>query len=189
MVQFYQYGRSGRNTYWKLDSGIALSTDSLGNNLSNNNFTALKKSTKPRLRELYIRSQRGLLSYEGLPLRELRRFTAQRALPDSTKTALNSIKALKGLLEKADDDATFGRFTELPPELRQIILLHYFDSLVVREVRYKHQPPITLVSRNLRKESLPLFYECCKFTIDAVANLETDPCKLLPELVRAEHYH
>ena len=184
MVQLYEYGRSERNQYWKLDSGIALSTDSLRKHLSNNNFTALKQTTKPCLRELYIRSQRGLLSYEGLPLRELRRFTAQRALPDSTKTALNSTKALKGLLEKADDDATFGHFTELPPELRQIILLHYFHSLVVREVCYKQQPPITLVSRNLRKESLPLFYECCKFTIDAVADLETVPCKLVPDIRR-----
>lgn len=92
-----------------------------------------------------------MLSYERLPLSELRKFTAQRALLTNTDTTLNSVKELKRLLEKADDDATFGRFSDLPPELRQIVFLHYFNSLVVREVRHKQQPPITLVSHSVRR--------------------------------------
>jgi hypothetical protein len=79
---------------------------SLREHLNNEDFTTLKNTTKPRLEELYIRCQCGLLSYEGLPLRELRAFTAQRGVKVDNKATLNSIKALKGLLEKADDDAT-----------------------------------------------------------------------------------
>lgn len=149
MVQLYDQGGfpgPGPNEYWKLDSGTALTTHSLREYLSNKDFTTLKQTTKPRLSELYIRCQRGLLSYEGRSLRELREFTAQRAVLVDSKATLNSIKALKGLLEKADDDITFNRFPDLPPELRQIVFLHYFDSLVVRDAWYKHQPPVNLLS-------------------------------------------
>jgi hypothetical protein len=180
MVQLYEDGTNGSNTYWKLDSGVALPTRRLRKRISNMDFATLKKTTKSRLRELYIRLQRGLLCYEGLPYRELRHFASQRALAVSTEATV-SFKALKGLLEKADDDVTFERFSELPPELRQNVFLHYFDSLVVRKVRYKQQPPIALVSRKLREESLPLFYERCEFTIGAVGDLRTVPCKLVPD--------
>ncbi|GAB7330384.1 hypothetical protein MBLNU13_g02005t2 [Cladosporium sp. NU13] len=151
IVQLYGNGPSEPNTYWELDSGTALSARSLRQHLSRKKFKPLIQTTKPRLRELYVRYQRGMLSYERLPLRELRKFTAQRALLTNTDTTLNSVKELKGLLEKADDDATFGRFSDLPPELRQIVFLHYFNSLVVREVRHKQQPPITLVSHSVRR--------------------------------------
>ena len=184
MVQLYHqdwFRAPGPNEYWKLTSGAALLTRSLREYLSNKNFTTLKKTTKTRLKELYIRCQRGLLSYEGLSLRELRQFTAQRALLIDNKATLNSINALKRLLEKADDDATFRRFSELPPELRQIVLLHYFDSLV-QETRYKHQPPVTRVSRSLREESLPLYFESCEFAIDAIGDPRTIPGKRVPAL-------
>lgn len=175
----------GSNEYWKLDSGAALSKCSLLERLSNKKFTTPKEIYRSRLDNLYVRCQRGLLSYEGLPLRELRKFAAQRALPIDNKATLNSIKALKGLLEKADDDITFDRLSELPPELRQIILLHYFDSLVVREARHKQQPPVTRVSRKLREESLPLHYECCEFAIDAVDDPRTKPGRRVPQLQAA----
>ena len=182
MVQLYEDGTNGSNTYWKLDSGVALPTRRLRIRISNMDFATLKKTTKSRLRELYIRLQRGLICYEGLPYRELRLFASQRALAVSNGAKPDSFKTLKGLLEKADDDATFERFSELPPELQQIVFLHYFDSLVVRKVRYKQQPPITLVSRKLREASLPLFYERCEFTIGAVGDLRTIPCKLVPDI-------
>lgn len=101
-------------------------------------------------------------------------------MPVDKKATLNSIKALKGLLEKADDDVTFGRFSELPPELRQIVFRHYFNSLT-SWVPFMHQPPITLVSRSVRKDSLPLFFECCDFRISADADFTITPCKLVPD--------
>lgn len=71
MVQIHERGQIMPNQYWKLDCGTRLSVYSLQKYLSNENFATLKQSTKSRLIELYIRCQRGMLSYEGLPLREL----------------------------------------------------------------------------------------------------------------------
>ena len=183
MVQLYPHTTrpNGPNRYWKLDSGTALTVASLRQYLSDASFTTLKKTRKFRLIELYVRCQRGMLSYEGLSLHELQDLAAQRAVPTGTETTLHSREALMELLEKADNEATFERFSELPAELRQMVFSHYFNSLVVRETSYKHQPPITLVSRTLREESLPLFYERCNFTIRAHSDTRTIPFKIAPD--------
>lgn len=170
------------NTYWKLNSGVAMPNRRLRHRIRNMDLPTLRITPKSRLRELYIRYQRRLICYEGLSIHELRHFAAQRGLAVTNNATLNSFNALRALLEKADDDATFERFSDLPPELRQIVLIRYFDSLAARKVQYKQQPPITLVSRTLRKESLPLFYERCEFTIGAVGDLRTTPCKLIPDI-------
>ena len=187
MVQLYPHTTrpNGPNRYWKLDSGTALTVASLRQHLSDASFTTLKKTRKFRLIELYVRCQRGMLSYEGLSLHELQDLAAQRAVPTGTETTLHSREALMELLEKADNEATFEGFSELPAELRQMVFSHYFNSLVVRETSYKHQPPITLVSRTLREESLPLFYERCNFTIHASSNTRTIPFKIAPDTYAA----
>lgn len=113
-----------------------------------------------RLRELYVRHQRGLLSYEGLTVSEIKSFVVQRGL-SSTTIAKPTVATLKAQLEQADDDATFDRFPELPPEIRQQIFERYFDSLNKhRENMTKPggQPPIALASRQTRLEALPLYY-------------------------------
>jgi hypothetical protein len=181
MVQLHE-DVTKSNTYWKLNSGVSLPNRRLRHRVRSMDLPTLRKTPASRVRELYIRFQRGLICYEGLSIRELRRFAAQRGLAVSTEATRNSFKALRAILEKADDDATFERFSDLPPELRQIVFLHYFDSLADRKVRYKRQPPITLVSRTLREEALPLFYERCEFTIGAVGDLRTIPCKLVPDI-------
>jgi hypothetical protein len=160
MIQLCDISRYGygSNRYWRLDSGKTLSARGLRSQLAHRNFTTFKKSTKPRLRELYVRCQRESLSYEGMPLRELKLYAAQRGVTIPTKATANVLKMLLGT---ADDDATFDRFSELPPEIRQIIFQHYYDSISVSSwyTNCKHQPPITLASRTTRQESLPLFYE------------------------------
>lgn len=80
-----------------------------------------------RLRELFVRHQRGLLSYEGLTVGELRLFVVQRGL-SSTTAAKATAATLKARLEQADEDATFNWFTELPPEIRQQVFEQYFAS-------------------------------------------------------------
>ncbi|GAB7330334.1 hypothetical protein MBLNU13_g01969t1 [Cladosporium sp. NU13] len=81
-----------------------------------------------RLRELFVRHQRALLSYEGLTVGELRLFVVQRGL-SSTTAAKATAATLKARLEQADEDATFNWFTELPPEIRQQIFEQDFESL------------------------------------------------------------
>ena len=164
MVQFYPITRDSSRDYWKLHPGERYTANILRKLLRKNNFATLKSTSIARLRTLYIRSQRGLLSYEGLPLHELKRYAAQRALP-ALIGQKNTIKVLKAQLEMADEEATFDRFLDLPPEIRQIIYHLHFKFLDTWTPAPKYQPPITLASRGIRHESLPHFYESCEFSI------------------------
>jgi len=118
-----------------------------------------------RLCALYAPYQRGLLSYELMPLRELKLYATQRALPITPGQKV-TLTSLKTQLEQADEGATF-RLSELPPELRGLIFSYYFNSFVESDSPHLNcQPPITLVSRTIRQESLPLFYGCQNLGFD-----------------------
>jgi hypothetical protein len=164
-------GYWSNNDYWKLDSGDRMreKEELLCVLTINNKF--LESTSVYRLHRLYIRQQRGLLSYEGLDARELKSFMTQRGLA-LTATTKPTIANLKARLERADDHATFTRFSDFPPEIRQHIFRQYFDSFDgTRSQRHKTpaggQPPITLVSRQVRLEALLLFYSRCHFTFHA----------------------
>lgn len=172
MVQFYANSSSPSHSYWKLDPGGPLRAKDLRELLRERNFATLKSTSVARLKTLYIRSQRGLLSYEGLPLHELKRFAAQRALP-AVVGQKKTIKVLKAQLEMADEEATFDRFLDLPPELRCLIYAFHFESFpsdsamrYLRHVpRLKRQPPISFSCREVRREALPLFYGSCELEV------------------------
>lgn len=164
MVQLYTFSpwdQAGPGNYWKLDSAYRCQKRGLRKRLEESGHSAITSGcgTTARLRLLYIRRQRGLLSFEGLPLHELRHYANLRGIlvdPDATATIV------KAQLEKADNEATFNSFTELPPEIRQIIFQYYYESLPShRCAPRKYQPPITMASRMIREESLPLFYDYC----------------------------
>jgi hypothetical protein len=160
--------RQFRNDYWKLGSGnkIRKKNELLG--LLKQISTSVNGKNMTRLRELYVRQQPGLLSYEGLGARELRSFVTQRGLSLQTNPK-PSLAILKTHLEQADDDASFDRFSDLPPELRQQIFMQYFDSFDeppcnTSDSEPGGQPPITRVSRQTRLEALPMFYSRFSFT-------------------------
>ena len=183
MVQlhtFSDWDEAGPGNYWKLDSANQCQKRGLRQKLEENGHSAFKSGcrTTARLRPLYIRRQRGLLSFEGLPLHELRQYATLRGIvvdPDATATIV------KAQLEKADDEATFDRFTELPPEIRQIVFRYYYESLPsIERAPRKCQPPITTASRMIREESLPLFYDCCGHLKIVSDGPVTVPYKLSP---------
>ena len=130
-------------------------------------FSIPKGVSTYRAIELCRRVQRGLLWYIPIPNADLRKFIDDRGLQTvhnynaiaTTKTASIIPKnELVQILEKADDEATFERFTELPPELRSRVYELHFQSF--EEPLYApSQPPITKVSKLLRTESTPLFYQ------------------------------
>jgi hypothetical protein len=75
-----------------------------------------------------------------------------------------AVAAFRAKLEKGDDETTFDHFLDL------LVHTHYFKSLDYpipsgRYSRYKCQPPITFVSRDTRRESPPLFYKSCVFSV------------------------
>ena len=82
MVQFHREdaNRQTCNDYWQLDSGNRIRRKNELLRLLAKTSTSVNGKNMTRLRELYIRQQRGLLSYEGLSARELRSFVTQRGL-------------------------------------------------------------------------------------------------------------
>ena len=167
MVQFQHEFKTLSSDYWKLDSGTRTTKNTKDQILEilTPNDQYLKSRSISRIRELYVRHQRGLISYEKVTVRELRSFAMQRGLT-STSTAKPTKAILKAQLEQADDDATFDRFSGLPPELRRQIYKQYFASFDESPKGASEpggQPPITLVSKQTRLEALPLFYSCYRF--------------------------
>lgn len=140
--------------------------------------------TTERLRALYVRRQRGLLSFEGIPLEELTHYATLRGIVVDPKATSPVVKAQ---LERADNEATFDRFNDFPPEIRQIIFQYYFEWLQSNTwALRKYQPPITMVSRVVRQESLPLFYDYCgRLEIVSVGPV-TIPYKLNPSPATAK---
>jgi hypothetical protein len=195
MVQFYNKHKEGvqANNYWKLHRDEWHLVNDILAEMKKKNFTVLKRTTTPHIKALYVRYQRGLLSYEGLSIDELKCYAAQRSLPPITGRKRITIPVVKAQLERADEECTFARFTDLPPEIRSIVYTHYFKSFHHDEgddnicshhhesngtrspfACLKSQPPITFACREIRLEALPLFYECCEFcitTTNSILNL------------------
>jgi hypothetical protein len=107
------------------------------------------------------------MSYEGVPIHELKSYLTQRGLPvDVGPNKKVTLTGLKAQLQEADEDITF-RLSGLPPELRNIIFSYYFDSVVeFSNVPLRQQPPISQVSCIVRRETLPLFFKRFAFTFN-----------------------
>ena len=130
--------------------------------------TSIKRDE--RTAELIRRAERGLLSYEGCRIQELRTFARNRHI-DLQLSLLNK-KELVQVLEEADEAATFRRFLDLPPELRTHIYTLHFLSFEILDS--PAPPPIAQVSRLVRNEALPLFYRVCTFEVELRAVVAPD---------------
>jgi hypothetical protein len=67
------------------------------------------------------------------------------------------------VLHEADDTAVFDKFLELPPEVRTIVYKKHYEDFP--DLSLPHQPPLTLASKPLRAEALPIFYEHSTFVL------------------------
>jgi hypothetical protein len=167
------YDRTGTSSYWELSVGDLLNKEDLHSRLYWNNFHVLKSTKVARLRELYVRSQRGMRSYEGVSRKELEHIIAERRIL-IPELGWANMEDLKRKLEQYDDEHnTFHRFLDLPPELRERIYTLYFNNYD-EDDSPKCQPPISCASRIVRREALPLFYECCLFSIRAATGIRED---------------
>lgn len=101
------------------------------------------ESSEAHLLQLFHRAQRGLLSYEGVPVNELATFVAQRGLKVLTDRVSRSGKILRSALQTADEDLTFTRFSDLPRELQLSIMEFFFTSLSLLDLALPEhaQPP------------------------------------------------
>lgn len=155
-----------KNSYWKLGlySYHGKTIKNLIEYLKDEGYECRENINRPGVIDAIGRHQRGLMSYEGCSVDELQAFCKARGLPAKATTASRLARAL----ETADDLATFPRFLDLPAELRNAVYelhFHGFDSFSGQYV----QPPLTLSSRQLRSETLPLFYDCATFDLVAMS--------------------
>ena len=155
-------GLDEANEYWKLKRPddlrmtVRLSAQQLQDELESSAYFFYSSAAKPRLLQLYSRRERGLLSYEAYKIAELREFCSQR----NVQLARNAKKAeVVSVLEAEDENATFDRFLDLPAELRNYVYSLHFETLEIDCPSIP--PPITYVSRQLRQESLALFFSTC----------------------------
>ncbi|KAK4610813.1 uncharacterized protein CLAFUR5_14057 [Fulvia fulva] len=183
VVQYQQHAwqeinRPGK--YWKLPAFNKRTKPELQHYLTSQNHHFDKSHGKNRLVELCSLCYRGLPSYHSCTIPELEGYVRARRLPVQTGRGrkLDVKKAyLVSALEDADDDLSFERFEDLPAELRlRIYGLHFasfkerivwtgkFQQPTCHELESKPMsipslPPLTEVSRLMRQETLPVFYQ------------------------------
>lgn len=135
MVQLTHHYRLGscadnaKHFYWKLDDGSHYDSATLLQMLKERKFPIKDITPRERVKELYTRSQRGLVSYEMLNMTELKSLVGQRGLA-APAGKCDGPWSFRAILERADDNVTFIRFTDLPPELRLQIYARHFNSLM-----------------------------------------------------------
>lgn len=171
-MPFYRLAQGARaTTYWHLTDPE--SSAECKRYLDSKGIRYTKTSTNEHLFHVRKRAERGLAVYDKYTLRELRSMCVEKyhKLPSGLRKARSAERAtLVCYLNEEDekDDVKFSRFTELPKELRLMVYEQHLWE-VEKSSYCRHgawsQPPITRVSRTLREESLPLFYESCIFTV------------------------
>lgn len=152
-----------------------------------------------RLRKLDSRLQRGLLVYESCSLEELKNFFLNRGVHagrlSEARSESHAKRNLISRLEAADEDAEFEYFLDLPAELRVRIYECYLSQL--RSTTKKHfpghgygpytQPPLSTVSRLVRKEVLPEFYKVFDLEIEILMTIDRGEV-LAPKLDSAQNF-
>ncbi len=134
-------------------------------------FLCPNSARSDRVQALADRFLQALMSYDGCSNGELTAFCKSRGIV--TKTTQAKEAELVQALEDADIDLRFEKFSDLPAELRVRIYKLHFDSLAGTGVG--EQPPITRVSRLLRKEALPVFYDASNFRLSFGCLASTTP--------------
>ncbi|OQO05303.1 hypothetical protein B0A48_09071 [Cryoendolithus antarcticus] len=87
-------------------------------------------------------------------------------------------------LHTADDKAIFSYLFALPKELR-IQIYEYYCSYFDKDILYAPaRPPLTRVSRQLRREVLPVFYNRCIFNLHVAQPSTAPTCQIVAETAR-----
>lgn len=158
------------NSYWKLGLRKDKKLRGIVEHLKDQGYRCRENATRAVALDAVGRFQRGLMSYEGLSVPELQSLCRAKGVSSKAKTASRLARAL----EKADDNATF-RFLDLPAEIRNMIYEVYFLDLP--DLSSAHvQPPLTLVSRVLRTEALPVFYGSATFIFTILSDTDVENC-------------
>ncbi|KAK5718940.1 hypothetical protein LTR17_015531 [Elasticomyces elasticus] len=145
---------------WKLDRRDVVTATEAEATLTSRGFAFQPETSVQRLRVLLRRSDRRLRSYECLTDAELRQLCQEHEVSVELNATANDMKSA---LQHADDKMTFPRFLKLAAELRVLVYSHYVKDL--EQGTLAMQPPLTMATKQLRKEALPVFYDTHRFGV------------------------
>ena len=162
--------------YWRLDERHQSSV-SLRDELSAFGFTSTElRIPNYRLQDLLRRVHQGLLCYQRCTEQELLKFARDRNIPQRMSKTWRSDTPkdiLVKLLEHADEQLSFTKFLDLPPEVRvRIYELHDedFDAVLSTPTL----PPLARTCKLLQREVSPIFYKRHTFWICYVLRNQHD---------------
>lgn len=181
------------HNYWEVPHDSAAAVDQVENVPNEPGAQIASDASAQQLRKHLSPSELGLLEYAHCSDDELRSFLGARGLTMPRNESAAKEHARGGLieaLERADDQRTFTTFFLLPRELRNHIYALYFADF--KEPLYApKQPAIACASKQLRAETLKLFYSECTFRLllwlgDPVR--DSLPCSMLAMGPQMETY-
>ncbi|KAK3620857.1 hypothetical protein LTR56_023130 [Elasticomyces elasticus] len=162
MVQYSEHDLPGSKAaardYWKLGCRDAVTAAEAEAILIPRGFDFKPRTGVQRLRALLSRSDRSLCTFEHLTIAQLRQLCKDRKLPVLSNASRDEFIAA---LEQADDKKRFPRFLDLPPKVRVFVYAAYVQDL--EQGTLAVQPPVTMLSKELRTEALPVFYDSYRF--------------------------
>lgn len=161
MVQYNTSTEWSNTSYWKLEPPC----DKQGWKID----PLIMRS--PRVYAMQSRKQRNMLLYDRCTADELRTFCISRGLLSSDVTARRNVTMIRAAcidrLERYDDEeCTFSKLFDLPPELRLRIFEWYKCSLKTPpslNAPSPIPPPFTAVSRKVREETMPVYCDTLVF--------------------------
>ncbi|KAK4972312.1 hypothetical protein LTR42_006819 [Elasticomyces elasticus] len=163
--------------YWKLENHEHHSIPAAKRILSGRRFYSKTSVSRTRVQALLSRSDRGFCSYERFSSAELRLFCTNRGIDLTARQSAKKSNIVE-VLESADENVTFSKFMDLPPELRLAIYSAHFRTF--KKGMTVVPPPITAVCSQIRAEALPLFYSTYRFGLSADYDLcVTEPIGLM----------
>lgn len=156
------------NDYWKLRHPENMTVHRLKHLLERRGYATGRITEKDWLIDSLIRADLGCMFHVPYSNDELMQFINDRGIDASEAFVGKSQgwnKELICLLDEADQMPEFHRFLELPAELRNRIYAMHFSTFE-QPLMTATQPPLTLTNRQIRAETLEMFYGSMTLRID-----------------------
>ncbi|KAF7187523.1 hypothetical protein HII31_11147 [Pseudocercospora fuligena] len=143
--------------------------------LMHGGYNVPSKADRADLIELCKRMWRDLPDYTQCTSNQLRKFNLDRRLITQAEYDDNHLhpKQLIRNLKAADENPTFTKFLDLPPELRCKIYDCYTKDFPIT-LRHPTQPPLARIHPIIRTELLPIFYCSATFKIELLEVQKND---------------
>lgn len=155
------------NTYWMV-GGTAEEVESMKD--SHVDYTPNPISADEMIARTN-REERGLLPYRKYTKDDLKGFIKARNIKAATSRA--NKPDLIAILQHEDDNPEFGKILELPGEIRKRIYSEYVKDLPAPLPEMAVQPPLTLASKLIRHETVPVFNRNATFLLHFGTNAGT----------------